>query len=124
VSAAVRAFQASARVDDDFAVVSDKFSLGPGHYVLIGKLYLSHQNGRDERFGVSCELRQVDTTLDFTGAALPDISELPITLVSTTVVQNPSDEFTIVCRTDAPGSVATAIAVQLVGISVDQVSGP
>jgi hypothetical protein len=47
-----------------------------------------------------------------------------MTLVSTTVVGNPSDNFTIACQTRSQGAVANAIAVQLVGISVDQVSGP
>jgi hypothetical protein len=45
-------------------------------------------------------------------------------LVSTTVVGNPSDSFTIACRTRSQGAVGNAIAVQLVGISVDHVSGP
>jgi collagen triple helix repeat protein len=122
ISSAARAYRESARVGETFAVVSDTLSLGPGRYVLLGKLYLAHQSG--QTFGVSCELRQLDATLDFAGTVLLGGRELPITLVSTTVVGNPSDDFTIECRTDAPEAVATAIAVQLVGISVDQVSGP
>jgi Collagen triple helix repeat (20 copies) len=121
VSFAARAFQQSARVDDDFAVVSAKFALGPGRYVLIGKLYVA-QSGLAS--GVNCELRQRDMTLDFASAVLTIGMELPITLVSTAVVEDESDDITIACRTDVPDTVATAIAVQLVGISVDQVSGP
>ena len=122
ISSAARAYQPSARVDDSIAVVSDQFSLGPGRYVLIGKLYLTNQN--DSSVGVSCYLLHLGMTLDFAGTVLGGRRELPITLVSTTVVETPSDVFTIECQTDAPGKVATAIAVQLVGISVDQVSGP
>jgi hypothetical protein len=121
VSFAARAFQQSARVDDDFAVVSAKFALGRGRYVLIGKLYVA-QSGLAS--GVNCELRQRDMTLDFASAVLTIGMELPITLVSTAVVEDESDDITIACRTDVPDTVATAIAVQLVGISVDQVSGP
>ncbi len=118
----MRAYRPSAKVDSTLAVVSNKFELGPGRYVLIGKLYLAHQTG--PAFGVSCELRQADATLDFAGTVLTGGRELPITLVSTTAVESPSAEFTIVCVADAPGAVATAIAVQMVGITVDQVSGP
>jgi hypothetical protein len=74
--------------------------------------------------GVSCELRLADTTLDFVGVALTRISDLPITLLSTAALAETSDGIAIVCQTDRDGAVATAIAVQLVGVSVDQVFGP
>lgn len=117
VSSAARAYQLSAPVDNAFAVVSAPFSLGPGRYVLIGKLYLSYQTG--SVFAVSCELRQGGATLDFAGTVLEAGRELPITLVSTTVVGGPAEDFTIACKTIGPEAMATAIAVQLVGISVD-----
>jgi hypothetical protein len=116
-----RAYLQSARVTGDESVVSGKLTLGAGSYVIVGKLYLVHQSGL--AFGVSCELRQGAATIDFAGAVLPANRELPMTLVSTATVQT-SNDFTIQCEADGQGAVATAIGVQLVGISVDQVSGP
>jgi hypothetical protein len=102
--------------------VSSRFSLGPGDYVVIGKLYLTLQGG--PTIGVGCELRQGSVVLDFAGAVLVAGRQLPMTLVSTAIVGSSPADFVIACQTDTEDTVATAIAVQLVGISVDQVSGP
>jgi hypothetical protein len=110
------------RVGNTPGVVSEEFSLGPGSYVVIGKLYLAFQSGM--AFSTACELRQGDETLDVAGVVLVAGRQIPLTLVSTTTVENPSDDFTIVCRTDSAAAVANALAIQLVGISVDKVSGP
>ncbi len=119
-----RAYRESARVTDGLAVVSGTLTLGAGSYVVIGKLYLAHESaGLNAFFRVTCELRQGAVPLDLSGAILRPNRELPMTLISTTAVQT-SSAFTIECEADRSDGVATAIAVQLVGISVDEVSGP
>ena len=75
-------------------------------------------------FSTFCELRQEDVRLDSAEVVLVAGREIPLTLISTTTVENSSDDFTIVCRTDSAAAVASAHAIQLVGISVDKVSGP
>ena len=54
--------------------------------------------------------------LDFTGASLSPGQDVPLTLASTTIVQDAPSNISIVCSTD--GDQATAFAVQLIATQV------
>ncbi len=124
ITLAQRAFLGQAKVTNDPSVVSQAFTLDSGNYVVLGKLYVSFESGLPVGIPVACELRQGEVILDYTGTVLVAGSAIPMSLVSTATVENASDPFTIECQTTGLGSEASAYAVQLVGISVDEVSQP
>lgn len=104
---------------DTVSTVSGALSLDPGQYVLVGKLNLSNQAGPPPgEISVMCELHRDAEVLDFAGAFVSTGREVPLTLASTTVVQDGPSSISIVCATDTSGSEATAFAVQQIATQV------
>src|SRR5262249_49172342 len=122
-SIALRSFQQQTSVTSSASTVSGALSLDPGQYVLIGKLYLT---GPAVTLGVNvmCEMHKGSEVLDFAGASLAADQDVPLTLASTTIVQDAPSNITIVCSTD--GDPATAFGVQLIATQVisAQLVGP
>jgi Collagen triple helix repeat (20 copies) len=115
-SIALRSFQQQASVTSSASTVSGALSLDPGQYVLIGKLYLTGPALSITDVNVMCEMHKDAEVLDFTGASLSPGQDVPLTLASTTIVQDAPSNISIVCSTD--GDQATAFAVQLIATQV------
>jgi len=120
-SIALRSFQQQAPVTDSAAAVSGPLSLDPGSYVMLGKLYLSASAANITAVNVMCELHKGTEVLDGTGASVGAGEDVPLTLASTTVVQDAASAISIVCSTDASGDQATAFSVQLIATQVSGV---
>src|SRR5262245_37917394 len=120
-SIALRSFQQQASVTDTAAAVSGALSLDPGSYVLLGKLYLSVSAANITAVNVMCELHKDTEMLDVTGASVGAGEDVPLTLASTTIVQDAASAISIVCSTDASGDQATAFSVQLIATQVSGV---
>src|SRR5262249_29115131 len=123
-SIALRSFQQQAPVTDSAAAVSGPLSLDPGSYVLLGMLYLSASPANITAVNVMCELHKDTEVLDVTGASVGAGEDVPLTLASTTIVQDAASAISIVCSTDASGDQATALWVQLIATQVNSVVSP
>jgi len=108
-------------VTDTAAAVSGALSLEPGSYVLLGKLYLSVSAANITAANVMCELHKDTEVLDVSRASVGAGEDVPLTLASTTIVQDAASAISIVCSTDASGDQATAFSVQLIATQVSGV---